>query len=519
MTSTHIQQYIQEALKAGETKEVVVQKLLHAGWDEKTVERALEKIQQHTQPSVRQKKKQGLLTTYAIVVLLVLVMMLAGGVVYLWNERTDLSDHNAEEVRNFYAQLSQSQIEFTDSGRMVFPDEQRFISEKEELIVQKENFVEVDLRAMKISLYKEGAQIFEAPVLTKGKEGSWWETPTGKYEVLSTFTNKFSSIGNVWMPYSIQFYGNYFIHGWPYYSSGSPVPEGYSGGCIRLSDEDAKEVFDFVQQGTVVLVLEQEDTKEIQSLTDNNGATPFPGTTAESIYVSDMVSGNVLIEKNPQEKIVSRSTEMLLSAIVAHEVVYLARPVVAGSAAYPEEEFVPEKGESYIGMDVLYPLLMQSSNNAQQLLMSYVGKKIFLQNMRNKVDSLGMNSTTVDDVDGDIIVTTTAQDIAKLLTYTYYKRPFLLDISKGVVVGSVGFISVGESIDLHALENHNTVSENNENIIGYIQNGVEGGGDAIGVVTVGGSGESTPVAMIVQGGEAAADNSTTVLRWLRESYE
>jgi len=460
-----------------------------------------------------------LITTYSVVVLLVLVGVLAGGVVYLWNERIDLADRNAEEVRNFYAQLSQSQVEFTDSGRIVFPDEQKFISEKEELVAQKENFVEVDLRAMNIALYEEGVEIFTAPVLTKGKEGSWWETPTGKYEVLSTFTNKFSSIGNVWMPYSIQFYGNYFVHGWPYYSNGSPVPEGYSGGCIRLSDKDAKKVFDFVQQGTVVLVLEQEDIKGAGNLIDNTGATPFPGTTAESVYVSDMVSGDVLIEKNPQEKIVSRSAEMLLSAIVAHEVVYLARPVVAGPAAHPEEDFVPEKGGSYIGMDILYPLLMQSSNNAQQLLMSYVGEKIFLQNMRNKADSLGMNSTTIEDLNGDIVVTTTAQDILKLLAYTYYKRPFLLDISRGVVVDSVGFISVGDSIDLNALENHNTVSKDNENIIGYIQNEREGGGDAMGVVEVDGSGESVPVAMIILGGETTTNNAATVLRWIEESYE
>jgi hypothetical protein len=519
MKSKELQQYIKEALEAGETKERVVQKLLHAGWGQETVGQALEDMQQHTSAPTQQKKKRGHITTYTIAMLLVLVVVLAGGVVYLWNERIDLSNHNAQEVRNFYAQLSRAEVSFTDSGQMVFPDEQRFISEKEELIAQKKNFVEVDLRAMNIVLYKEGIEIFKAPVLTKGKEGSWWETPTGKYEVLSTFTNKFSSIGNVWMPYSIQFYGNYFIHGWPYYSNGTPVPEGYSGGCIRLSDKDAKKVFDFVQQGTVVLVLEQEDVDRAGVLKNNSQATPFPGTTAESAYVSDMASGNVLIEKNPQEKIVSRSAELLLSAIVAHEVVYLARPVVAGLAAYPEEDFISKKGESYIGMDVLYPLLMQSSNNAQQLLMSYVGEKIFLQNMRNKAGSLGMSSTSIEDINGNMVVTTTAQDIAKLLTYTYYKRPFLLDISKGIVVGSVGFISVGDTIDLHALKNHNIVSDDDEDVVGYIQNEEEGQGDVLGVVEIGGSGESVPVVMVMLGGRATADNTTIVLRWLRESYE
>jgi hypothetical protein len=87
------------------------------------------------------------------------------------------------------------------------------------------------------------------------------------------------------------------------------------------------------------------------------------------------------------------------------------------------------------------------------------------------------------------------------------------------VVGSVGFISVGDTIDLHALKNHNIVSDDDEDVVGYIQNEEEGQGDVLGVVEIGGSGESVPVVMVMLGGRATADNTTIVLRWLRESYE
>ena len=52
----------------------------------------------------------------------------------------------------------------------------------------------------------------------------------------------------------IQFDGNYFIHGWPYYPDGTSVAKGYSGGCIRLSTEDAEELYGLVDIDMPIII-------------------------------------------------------------------------------------------------------------------------------------------------------------------------------------------------------------------------------------------------------------------------
>ncbi|MBI3273584.1 MAG: L,D-transpeptidase, partial [Candidatus Colwellbacteria bacterium] len=111
-----------------------------------------------------------------------------------------------------------------------------------------------DLGEMTLKRYENGEVRVEYPILSKGKPGSLWETPTGSYQIKTKEENHYSTIGNVWMPWSMQFFGNFFIHGWPYYEGGSPVSPGFSGGCIRLSEKDAQELFNQVTRATPVFV-------------------------------------------------------------------------------------------------------------------------------------------------------------------------------------------------------------------------------------------------------------------------
>lgn len=106
-----------------------------------------------------------------------------------------------------------------------------------------------------------GSQTFEyvedGRVITSGEISSGTAahpTPTGSFRVQSkdrnkrsgSYTNYFDQ--NTPMPYSLQFYGPYFIHeGW--------IP-GYpdSHGCVRLHYEDARFLFDRMRVGDRVVV-------------------------------------------------------------------------------------------------------------------------------------------------------------------------------------------------------------------------------------------------------------------------
>ena len=118
-----------------------------------------------------------------------------------------------------------------------------------------EDMLIVNLQEMKISTVKSGEMTKTFDIVSKGKPGSYYETPAGNYEVRGKFGNKFSNLGAVYMPYSMQFYGNFFIHGIPYHTDGTRVATSYSGGCIRLADNDAKEIYEFAKVSTRVLIL------------------------------------------------------------------------------------------------------------------------------------------------------------------------------------------------------------------------------------------------------------------------
>lgn len=114
-------------------------------------------------------------------------------------------------------------------------------------------FVEVDLKAMIVTMWEDGKIVGEVPVAGTGNPLT---SPTRKgfFSVISKEDNHLSSLSHVWMPWSVRYSGNYYIHGWPYWPNGTRLTSIYSGGCVRLKDEDAKKVYDFSEVGTLVSV-------------------------------------------------------------------------------------------------------------------------------------------------------------------------------------------------------------------------------------------------------------------------
>jgi lipoprotein-anchoring transpeptidase ErfK/SrfK len=114
-------------------------------------------------------------------------------------------------------------------------------------------------RSLTISLgeqsfeYKEDESVVRSGPISSGKPGN--PTPTGRFKVLSKDEHKVSSrytnqLGmQAWMPYSIQFYGHYFLHeGW---LPGHPD----SHGCVRVAEKDARFLFERLRIGDPVLVV------------------------------------------------------------------------------------------------------------------------------------------------------------------------------------------------------------------------------------------------------------------------
>ena len=63
---------------------------------------------------------------------------------------------------------------------------------KKKFIDSSSNFIEADLSRMKLTVYQGGVPVKEVPVLTKGREGLWWQTPAGLYKIESKAKSHYS---------------------------------------------------------------------------------------------------------------------------------------------------------------------------------------------------------------------------------------------------------------------------------------------------------------------------------------
>lgn len=298
---------------------------------------------------------------------------------------------------------------------------------KQTLIAEGATFINANLSTMRLVVYAQGERALDIPILAKGKVGSWWETPAGVYRIETKEKDHFSSFAEVHMPYSMQFQGNFFIHGWPYYEDGTPVATWYSGGCIRLSNEDAKSVFDLVQTGVPVVVYNVPVQGDAFSYT-----LKAPSIAASAYLIADMKNGTVLASKNPTVAAPIASITKLVTALVATEYINLDRKL-----AVPPEAIVYttaprlKPGSQVRAYDLLYLLLQESSNEAAEVLAAAVGREAFVRSMNEKAKSIGLTHSVFSDPSGAKGDYSTPEDLFKLLRYIYDNRRFILGITNG----------------------------------------------------------------------------------------
>lgn len=297
-----------------------------------------------------------------------------------------------------------------------------------------ERMIAADLTDMKLYLFENGHATATIDILSKGKRGSRWETPTGLYKIETREEDHFSSIGEVHMPYSMQFFGNFFVHGWPYYPNGTPVAEGFSGGCIRLSTEDAKKVFEFAKRGTPIFVAEKQAQQEASSTPVTVKKVSLPPLSAKAFLIADLNTGSVYAEKEADTPYPIASISKLLTALVGNETIHFDRTLTVNSDDRAQTDGTPgsiAKGDTFTVGELLYPLLMESNNSAAYTIARYNGQENFVEWMNDKAKAIGMENTTMEDPSGiSPNNTSTANDLFKLMRYIEDSQSFILNMSR-----------------------------------------------------------------------------------------
>lgn len=241
---------------------------------------------------------------------------------------------------------------------------------KEEVITGEH--VVVLLNAMRIELRNGTSTVSSFPILSKGKPGSYYETIGGVYLNDYKTPLHFSSIGHVYMPYSIHVFGNYFIHGVPYYPNGDKVASAYSGGCIRLADEDAKVVYDFIEKGTPIIIS--------QVTVSEFSPTPASSST-----------------------ILSKDLTRLMVATISLEALTQDSPIIDANGAD-------------VTRKQILPLLVKDGNESvATTYANYLGEATFTDMMNKKARALGLSNTRFSSVTEP--ATTTQEDMIRFFSY------------------------------------------------------------------------------------------------------
>ena len=302
----------------------------------------------------------------------------------------------------------------------------------------------VDLTKMELTLMEDGKLIKTFSILSRGKEGTAWETPTGKYAIQTKELKHFSTIGRTWMPYSMEFYGNFFIHGWPTYQNGADVPVGYSGGCIRLSTEDAHEVYTFASLGTRVVVTGAATGDLFATSSryylhsaysvgmDTANETALPTITAASFLVGDLTTGDILWERNKDEHTSPGPLVSMLTALTAietvdqYKLVRMGELLLGKSTLRKQSSGAPD--EVPVGA-LVYPLIFDGNDTAAKVFEREHGVKKFVAYMNEKSQAIGMDDSVFGGGLSKDTSTTTARDLFLLLQYVQAHKHFLIDVS------------------------------------------------------------------------------------------
>lgn len=258
------------------------------------------------------------------------------------------------------------------------------VEKKEDVLPDTSKSVVIYLHTMTLELREGKAVLLTLPLLSQGKPGSYYETIGGVYENDYKTPLHFSSIGHVYMPHSVHLFGNYFIHGVPYYPNGDKVSSAYSGGCIRLSDENAKTVYDFIEKGTPIIVTR--DT-----------SLSFEGTELASTTLTSIEMTNLMVA--------AISLEVLTQ----------------------DNQITSIDGRSITTRKSILPLLIKDGDSSvAQLYANSLGEQTFVALMNQKAEALGLTNTHFDDVVSP--VPTTYEDYVRFMTYISTYKSYLRNI-------------------------------------------------------------------------------------------
>jgi serine-type D-Ala-D-Ala carboxypeptidase (penicillin-binding protein 5/6) len=218
---------------------------------------------------------------------------------------------------------------------------------------------------------------------------------------------------------------------------------GFSEGVLTFANKSSSYVRDIIYSDPVTYTTSVATSTAERKGSDEKGLIlpvsiynvkgKVSGINADSYLVGDLDTGEIILVKDPEKVFPIASVSKLVTALVALDHFTSKQDVVvtkSSLATYGPSGGL-QAGEKVKALDLLYPLLLESSNDVALLISEQFKPGEFPKLMNDKVQALGMVNSSYEEASGlSAKNVSTSNDLFKLAQYIYNETPHSLDITR-----------------------------------------------------------------------------------------
>ncbi len=160
---------------------------------------------------------------------------------------------------------------------------------------------------------------------------------------------------------------------------------------------------------------------------------PSDGISASAYLAGNVTTGQVYVSRNAKQVLPVASMSKLVTAFAATDQLPATTTITitADEANVPPDGSGITAGETYTLQEILYPLLLDSSNVAAEALASTTNRRNFLELMSSYAWEIGMSTAYFADPSGvNPHNAASATDLFALAKYLYKYRPDILALTR-----------------------------------------------------------------------------------------
>jgi len=160
---------------------------------------------------------------------------------------------------------------------------------------------------------------------------------------------------------------------------------------------------------------------------------PALSVSSEAYIVADADTGKVIIEHNPDEVFPIASVAKMFTAMVAKDNIPVRNVATVSKSSYDTygSEGGLGAGEKVLVGDLFYPLLLESSNDAAEVMAESFGRDPFIALLNQKALAIGMEKTFFEDPSGlSAQNISTVSDLLRMSLHFRLYYPELLNITR-----------------------------------------------------------------------------------------